>query len=337
MATDSVLGLFTDPNQYLQQQSAATDQRASQFAQMTPMQQAQYGIYGGASRLGGGLAGLMGVEDPQMKAIAQQQKILQGVDYTDLKSLQEGARSAVAAGRPDIAQALAAKALEHQKLIEDRTAQRETQLEAVRLRNEAKMEEIKANNAARMEEAIRRGADQKELKGIELQGRREMVQLAASLKGEKAPTVDDKSATRIGQNTVFESLINEGNKLTEIIDQNKDAFSLGGRAATAVKSVMNPSAPSVQAVSDVDSYMKKARNAYLLAAKGTQTEGDAQRAWDEFAGKLDFSSAEGAKRSVERIKNELTTQKQANEAYLKSRGVSSGAALGTKENPIKLK
>lgn len=75
MATDSVMGLFQDPYQLMQQQSAATDQRAAQFARMSPMEQAQYGIYGGANRLAGGIAGLMGAEDPQMKLQSIRQQI----------------------------------------------------------------------------------------------------------------------------------------------------------------------------------------------------------------------------------------------------------------------
>ena len=333
MATDSVLGLFTDPAQYAQQQSAGVDQRAAQFAQMTPLQQAQFGIYGGANRVAGGLAGMMGAQDPQMQLAAMRQQVLQGLDPNDPASMTKAAQTLAQKGDQTGAMQLAQRALEVRNVesqisgrTEEKQAQREMQMQMAREKIQAQIDMAKE-----------RGATQLQIAQMQIDGRNQLAQLAAALKSEKAPTVDDKAATRIGQNTVFDTLINEGAKLTEVIDKNKDAFSLGGRASTAIKSVMNPSAPSVQAVSDVDSYLKKARNAYLLAAKGTQTEGDAQRAWEEFAGRLDFSSAEGAKRSVERIQTELSTQKQANEAYLKSRGVSSGAALGTKENPIKLK
>ena len=98
MATDSIAGLFTDPYTALQQQSAATDQRAAQFAQMTPMQQAQFGIYGGASRIGGGLAGMMGIEDPQMKLQSMRQQVLQGTDQTDPNSLAQAAQALNQAG-----------------------------------------------------------------------------------------------------------------------------------------------------------------------------------------------------------------------------------------------
>lgn len=337
MATDSILGLFTDPYQYMQQQNQAQDAAARNFATLDPMQRAQYGIYKGAGQLGGGIAGALGAQDPALRLQSLRNQIMQGVDPNDPAAIAKAAQALSQAGDQQGALQLSQAALARRDVesqisgrTEEKQAQREMQMQLARERIQAQIDIAKE-----------RGATQLQIAQMMQDGRMQLAQLAASLKQgqqtEKAQVADDKAATRLGQNTVFDTLINEGDKLTSVIDENKDAFSLGGRASTAIKSVMNPSAPSVQAVSDVDSYLKKARNAYLLAAKGTQTEGDAQRAWEEFAGRLDFSSAEGAKRSVERIQKELATQKKANEAYLKSRGISSGAPLGTKENPIKLK
>jgi hypothetical protein len=326
MALDNMAGLFATPEQYQQAQLAQIQDQAVQMARLTPAQRASANMQVAGYQLGSGIAGAFGVQDPALQAAAMRQSILKGVDQTSATSLRDAAQKLADAGDLQGANALAQQSVAIQAKIDEKQMARESQLEAVRMRNEAMIQ------AAR-----ERGATQLQIAQMQVESRNQIAQLAASMKGEKAQVADDKAATRIGQNTMFDTLISEGDKLTGVIDKNKDAFTLGGRAATAVKSVMNPSAESVSAVSDVDSYMKKARNAYLLAAKGTQTEGDAQRAWDEFAGKLDFSSAEGAKRSIGRIKTELETQRQANDAYLKSRGISSGAALGTKDNPIKLK
>ena len=92
MADNSVLGLFTDPYQYVMRQNEMQDQSARRFAEMTPMQQAQYGIYRGASQLGGGLAGLMGVQDPQLQIISQRNAVLREIDQTDPQSIIAGAR-----------------------------------------------------------------------------------------------------------------------------------------------------------------------------------------------------------------------------------------------------
>jgi hypothetical protein len=93
MATDSVMSLFMDPNQLAQQQSAAVNQRAAQYSQMDPMQRAQYGIYRGASNLATGVAGLMGVEDPQMQRQSQRRAFIQQIDMTNPESLVQGIRA----------------------------------------------------------------------------------------------------------------------------------------------------------------------------------------------------------------------------------------------------
>lgn len=214
----------------------------------------------------------------------------------------------------------------------DRAANRENQLLMARERAEASIKAAQERADAMLQAARERGATQQQIAQMEIESRNriaqlqaearvQLAQLTAALKQDKPADVDDKSATRIGQNVIFEKLAADGKTIIDQIDQNKGAFTLSGRGEAALKSVFSPNDPVVKARSDVDAYLNKARNAYLLAAKGTQTEGDAQRAWQEFAGSLDFSSAEGAKRSVERIRTELQTQKQANEAYLRSRRI----------------
>jgi hypothetical protein len=320
-----VAGLFTTPEQYQQAQSNAALQRGIELAQLDPLQRASAQMYQGGYLAGNALGGALGGQDPQLQLQSARQSILKGVDQTSATSLRDAAQKLADMGDLQGANALAQQSVAIQAKIDEKQAQRASMEAIAAGRNETALQI--ADLRAQMSQAT--NALQAQL----IQAKIDALQA----KQDKSQVADDKAATRIGQNSMFDTLISEGDKLSEVIDKNKDAFSLGGRASTAIKSVINPSAPSVQAVSDVDSYMKKARNAYLLAAKGTQTEGDAQRAWDEFAGKLDFSSAEGAKRSVERIKAELSSQKQANEAYLKSRGISTGPALGTKDNPIKLK
>ena len=326
MVTDSVMGLFADPQQIQQAQQQAALQRGIQLAELDPFQRASAQLYQGGYMAGGAIGSALGAQDPQLQMATQARQIMQGVDQTDSRSLARAAQQFANMGDIQRANALAQQSVAIQAKIDEKQAGRETQLQIARERIQAQLEAAKE-----------RGATQLQIAQMAQEGRMQMAQLAATLKSEKAPVADDKAATRIGQNTVFENLIAEGTGLTSEIDKNKDAFSLTGRGTAAFQSIFNPDAPEVKVKSDVDAYLNKARNAYLLAAKGTQTEGDAQRAWAEFSGSLDFSSASGAKRSVERITKELGTQKAANESYLKSRGISSGSPLGTKENPIKLK
>lgn len=319
MATDSVMGLFASPEQYQQQQRQALYDQAVKEAQLDPYQQARVNLQTGVQGLAQTGAGMLGAQDPQMKLMTLRKQALQGLDPTDSAAINKAAQALAQAGDQQGAMQLAQRALDVRNVesqisgrTEEKQAQREMQMQMAR-------EKIQSN----IDIARERGATQLQIAQMMQDGRSQMAQLAASMKGDKAQVADDKAATRIGQNTVFENLIAEGTGLTSEIDKNKDAFSLSGRGTSAFQSIFNPDAPEVKVKSDVDSYLNKARNAYLLAAKGTQTEGDAQRAWSEFAGSLDFSSAAGAKRSVERITKELGTQKKANEAYLSSRGLRS--------------
>lgn len=325
MATDSVMGLFADPTQIQQAQQQAALDRGIQLAQLDPFQRATAQLYQGGYMAGGAIGGALGGQDPQLQMATARQSILKGVDQADAGSLRKAAQQLADMGDLQGANALAQQSVAIQAKIDEKQAQR------------ASMEAIaQGRNQTALQIADLRAQLAQTANGLQAQLIQAKID-ALQAKQDKAQVADDKAATRIGQNTVFDNLITEGTNLTSQIDKNKDAFSLTGRGTAAFQSIFNPDAPEVKVKSDVDSYLNKARNAYLLAAKGTQTEGDAQRAWAEFAGSLDFSSAAGAKRSVERITKELGTQKAANESYLKSRGISSGAPLGTKENPIKLK
>jgi hypothetical protein len=312
MATDSVMGLFATPEQLQQQQYQQVFDRNLQLAKLNPRERNVAMLGTSVDRLGSTLGGALGGQDPQLQMATQARQIMQGVDQTDATSLRKAAQQFANMGDLQRANALAQQSVTIQAKIDEKQAGREAQLQIARERIQAQLEAAKE-----------RGATQLQIAQMAQDGRTQLAQLAAAMKSEKAPVADDKAATRIGQNTVFENLIAEGTGLTSEIDKNKDAFSLSGRGTAAFQSIFNPNAPEVKVKSDVDSYLNKARNAYLLAAKGTQTEGDAQRAWSEFAGSLDFSSASGAKRSVERITKELGTQKKANEAYLSSRGLRS--------------
>lgn len=113
MATDnSVLGLFTDPYQYVARQNEMQDQSARRFAEMSPMQQAQYGIYKGAGQLGGGLAGLMGVQDPQLQMMTTRTQLARQFDVNTPQGLAQYANALRQSG--DVQGALQATTLASQ-------------------------------------------------------------------------------------------------------------------------------------------------------------------------------------------------------------------------------
>jgi len=115
-APSSIVGGMFSPEisraaemEYLQKRQAAMRDRALAFAQLSPMQQADYGFYRGGQQLGDVVGGALGGQDPQLRMIGLQQQILSELDPSDpeqqLRVAQKYARSA-----PELAMRIANEA-----------------------------------------------------------------------------------------------------------------------------------------------------------------------------------------------------------------------------------
>jgi hypothetical protein len=92
---DIVQSLFgVTPEMYQQRQAQQADAAAMQFAQLSPMQQAQYGIARGAY----GLAGALGAPDPQLQMISARNAIARQIDYNNPESIMQGVNALSQAG-----------------------------------------------------------------------------------------------------------------------------------------------------------------------------------------------------------------------------------------------
>lgn len=202
--------------------------------------------------------------------------------------------------------------------------QADARAEQVRLQNEAKIEAARIQADARLEAARMQGATAQQIAAMNAENKRMIAEMQANsarqiaeLKRNK-PGVDKDVAERAETIITTDETIKRGNNLLERVKANPNAFTLTGRMLGAVESV-GSGTPRTELQSDVRSYFESARNAYLLLAKGVQTEGDANRAWNNFANSLDFASAAGVKRSIERIKTQLETAKTAQQRYIEMR------------------
>jgi hypothetical protein len=94
---------------YMMKRQRAMQDEALAYAQLTPMQQAQFGFYRGGQQLGDALGGALGGKDPQLQMIGLQQQILSELDPSNpeqnLMVAQKYARSA-----PDLAMKIAENA-----------------------------------------------------------------------------------------------------------------------------------------------------------------------------------------------------------------------------------
>jgi hypothetical protein len=93
-----VLGLFTSPQQYQQQQQDLARSRAMEFARLNPFEQATAAIGQGSYNLAGAIGGALGGQDPQLQIISRRQALASKLDPSNPQSYMEAAKLAADAG-----------------------------------------------------------------------------------------------------------------------------------------------------------------------------------------------------------------------------------------------
>jgi hypothetical protein len=107
MATSEILGLFTTPEQYQQNQLAQFQNRAAQEVQLNPFQQAALGARTAGYQLGQGVGSALGGQDPQLQMIARRQQLATQLDQSKPESYMRVAQLAAQSGDPQFAIAIA--------------------------------------------------------------------------------------------------------------------------------------------------------------------------------------------------------------------------------------
>jgi hypothetical protein len=129
MASPSeILGLFTSPQQYQQQQQDVARARAIEYAKLDPFQQANAAIGEGAYNLAGAIGGALGGVDPQLQKITQRQALANQLDPNDPTSYMKVAQAAAQIGDQQFAILVAdagRKAASEYALIAQRTREKQ--------------------------------------------------------------------------------------------------------------------------------------------------------------------------------------------------------------------
>lgn len=86
------------PLELQQAQQGALRTQATQYAQLSPLERASQGLYQAGSNLGGGIAGLMGIQDPTMKRQSDIAAIVSKYDIASPEELQKASKELMAAG-----------------------------------------------------------------------------------------------------------------------------------------------------------------------------------------------------------------------------------------------
>jgi hypothetical protein len=116
MATDIVGSLFgVTPEMLQQRQFEMADRQAQEYAQLTPLQRASYGL----ARGGYQLAGALGGEDPQLRMVSTRNAIARQTDPTDPQSMLRGIQALRDANDPVGAMQLTAVLQQRMKVLAD--------------------------------------------------------------------------------------------------------------------------------------------------------------------------------------------------------------------------
>ena len=160
MAENIVAGLFgLTPQMYQNQQYGQDLNRGIALAQLSPGAAAQAGLQASVGQLGRGIAGAMGIEDPQLKMISARNTIAQQIDQTDPESILKGAQMLAQMGDQQGAMALAQYARQAQSEMAQTQQRRAAALastaQATRERQQAIPNDIQiANEIATLETSL---------------------------------------------------------------------------------------------------------------------------------------------------------------------------------------
>jgi hypothetical protein len=139
--TSNIVGsLFgVTPELYQQQQDQVASDRAYSLAQLDPFQRGNYENYMAGRGLSGAFASAMGVEDPGLLKIRQQQELVKGLNINDPQSIAQAAQRASEMGNTQLALQLTALA---DQALERIGVQEKRQMEMLARRQQLQAEQL---------------------------------------------------------------------------------------------------------------------------------------------------------------------------------------------------
>ena len=284
----SLFGLT--PEGLAQQRYQQDLKQGYELAQLDPGAAARSTLQSGVGQLGRGIAGMMGVEDPQMKLISARQQIMSQTDQSDPQSLANAAKQLSSIGDQQGAMALldfARKTQSEMALIGQRKAAEQSSLasaiktqlgikqeeqlrdELSKLPPDATQDQIlsvvtkygspdkvlatlqgSADRAAQRDQAVQlqreridaqiqaakeRGATQKEIVQMQIDGRTQIAQLIAALKGPSAAVL--KAQEKADKLAEGQAALSDTLSTAETLV--KDLAKMGGMTSTSKSSLAN--------------------------------------------------------------------------------------------------
>lgn len=288
----------------LQQQREATDvANAYRFAQLDPMQRAQFAIARGAAGLGRAVTGFLGGDDQLQKATKVRELSTQ-FDMTSADGLRQFAQ-AVAPFAPEVAQMAVKRSdeivttgLQQTKLIAEsvRAAREPGQINLQQLLSSGKYTPA---SVAKYKET----GNPADLEPID--------------KG-LSNTNKEKVAAAVEANTMLDFGISEINNYRDMIKKGEVQYGpLTNLTARASAAIGSPTANALKQ-QEIESFLIGQINEVLNAAKGVQAKDDALRAERQIKTYLASNSNEGMDKALELLEKTKKNVKKGNEAYIAS-------------------
>lgn len=318
--TSQIAGLFMTPEFYQQQQDLAAQKRFNEAAQMDPLARANAAIMYGGYKLGNALGGALGAQDPMMQAMALRNGVAKQIDWTDPESISKGAQALVQAGDTQgallvaeegrkaalqTAQTKKAAGMIGATTVSERNRSLIQQAEVKLAKGEQLTPEEEANArwlvAQESKPKIFRDSDTGEIVRIDPLDIASAAPNLSKAFGKQAAsgvaptqagvttTAPSKVATPIRkelgdvdqQISELDSSIQKIQALTPKIEQVN--LGLQQNLERGIRGFFGRPTEDTKAFKELQRETRKQANNLLLLAKGTQTEGDAQRAKDQIA------------------------------------------------------
>jgi hypothetical protein len=209
------------------------------------------------------------------------------------------------------------------------------------------LEVARMNNASREDIARLMALSDERAARIAAEGRKEIAQLSATLKGGKTlPASLQKSEdadyetidTAVNLNASIDPVIKMLGGFGEKAEKPELNLSAAKNAAYSFRNFFGKSSPESLAYAQLQETKTRIINDSLRLNKGTQTEGDAQRAANEVEAAFAKNDTEATRKAMLRLYkiNEKAVENKNNQITRRRKSQGIEAPVGTKDNPIVL-
>jgi len=330
MATDSIVaGLFQDPQQYQQAMLQQQMKQNYDIAGMSPEQQVTGGLRTAGYQLGGAIGGLMGAQDPQMQLMAMRKQVLQGLDPTDSAAINKAAQSLAQAGDQQGAMQLAQRALE----IRNTESQISGRTEEKQAQREMQMQMAREKIQSQIDIARERGATQLQIAQMMQNGRMELAQLAAAMKGSQSKNLPASLQKDEGKDLeTIDTYTGQVAALKPALDaltpneKGMRKLELGPLKNLKYEAQLaaGNSTPEALAYEGLKSAVDTAVNLQVSAEKGVQTDKDVLRFAKALVASYGRNDTEATMQALKRYQESIVAAQERTKGRVESRRRSQG-------------